>query len=124
MPVTQAGRWRGVSWGLRLQIAFRPSYHLQLCRLSKLDAGGVLVGGHDSKWHSSLLTIYSHADYPSWTLEGCQLGVTTSKWPSSLPTSYSRAGYPSWMLEGHQLGGHGLLVFLSFAPVLVTQARH
>ena len=48
VPITQAGRWRGVSWGSRLQMAFNPP------------------------------TTCIRAGYPSWTLEGRQLGVTTT----------------------------------------------
>ena len=44
VPVTQARRWWGVSWGSRLQMAFKSSYHLQSCRLAKLDVEGRKLG--------------------------------------------------------------------------------
>jgi len=94
MSITQVGRWSDVSCGSPLQMAFKFSYHLKLCRLPKLDTRMASVAGHDYKRPSSLLTICSHASYPSWTLEGLQLGVTTT---------------------------NGLQVFPPFAAVLVTQ---
>ena len=94
VPVTQAGHWRGISWESWLQMAFRSSYHLQPCRLLKLDAGATSVVGHHYKWPSSFLTIWNCAGYPSWTLEWRQLRVTTT---------------------------NGLQVFPPFAAVLVTQ---
>ena len=74
MPVVQAGCWRGVSWGSRIQMAFKSSYHQQPYWLPKLGTGGALIGGHDYKWPSSLLTTYSHAGHPSWTPEGASVG--------------------------------------------------
>jgi len=66
-----------VCWGSQLQMTFKSSCHLQPCRLPKVDAWGASVGGHDYKWPSSPPTTYSRAGYPSYTLEGHQLGVTT-----------------------------------------------
>jgi len=37
VPITQAGRWRSVSWGSSLQMAFNTFNHLQPYRLPKLD---------------------------------------------------------------------------------------
>jgi len=97
MWATQVGRWRGVRWGSKLEMAFKSFYQLQPCRLSKLGAKGTSIGGHDYKWPSSLLTTSSCAGYPSWALEGHQLGVTTT---------------------------NGLQVFLPSAAVPVNQVGH
>jgi len=78
VPVTQAGRWKGINWVLRLQMAFKSSHRFQPCWLPKLDAEGASIGVHDYKWPSSPPTTYSHADYPSWMSEGHQLGITTT----------------------------------------------
>ena len=112
-------------------MAFKSSYRLQPCRLSKLDAGGISWGSR-LQWPSTPPTTCSRADYPSWTLEGRQLWVTTTnglqvflplaavsiaqvgswsgvswghgyKWLSSILITYSCAGYPRWVLEGRQL---------------------
>ena len=48
-------------------MAFKSSYHLQSCRLPKLDAQGASVGAHNYKWRSSPPTTYSHVGYPKWT---------------------------------------------------------
>jgi len=58
------------------------------------------------KLPSSLLTIYSRAGYPSWTLEGRHLRIANTNGLLSLLFICSRAGYPSWTLEEHQFGGH------------------
>jgi len=95
--VTQAGRWRTVSWGSRLQVAFKSSYHWQLCPLPKLntraasvgvtttnglqvevDTRAASTGGHDYKWPLSSPTTCNLTGHPSWTVEGHQLGVTTT----------------------------------------------
>jgi len=73
-------------------MAFKSWYHLQSCQLPKLDTGGASVGSHDFKRPLSLLIIRSHAGYPSWTLEGRQLGVTTLRWHSN---DFSREGTPN-----------------------------
>jgi len=123
MRVSQAGCWGCVSWGSRLQMAFKYSYYLKPFRLPKLDARGPSIGGHGYKWPSSLLTTCSRASYLSWTLGGiswghhykwpflssyhlqpCRLpklgtsGASVAshnyKWPSSPPVNCSCAGYP------------------------------
>ena len=124
VSATQAGRWKSVSWGSLLQMAFKSSNHLQLCRLPKLDAGGASVGVHYYKWPSCTPSTCSRADYPSWTLEERQLGFTTTNGlPSSPPTTCSRANYPSWMLKERQLGVttiNGLHVLLPLAAMPTT----
>jgi len=64
--------------GSRLQMALIFSYHLQLCGLSNLGAGGVSVGGHGYKWPSDLPTNYSRVGCPSLVLDGRQLGFMTT----------------------------------------------
>jgi len=97
VPVIQAGRWRGVSRGSRLQMAFKSSYYLQPCQLPKLDTGGALVGGHDYKWPSSPPSTSSRHKLDAG---GVLVGGHDYKWPSSLLTICSRAGSPSWTLGG------------------------
>ena len=56
-------------------------------------------------------------------LEDHQLGVTTTKYPSNLLTTYSCAGYPRWTMEERQLGvttTNGIQVFLQFVAVPVN----
>ena len=131
MPVTQAECWRGiswghhykwplsppntcsrvgypwgmlggVSWGSRLQMAFKSSYHLQSCGLPKLDAGGASVEGHDYKWPLSLLP-------PAAVLVtqvGCWSGVS---WGSRLQMAF-KSSYHLLPCRLPKLGGGGAAV--------------
>uniref|UniRef100_A0A7C9DAR0 Uncharacterized protein n=1 Tax=Opuntia streptacantha TaxID=393608 RepID=A0A7C9DAR0_OPUST len=87
VPATQAGRCRTVSCGSPLQMAFKPSYHLQPCRLPRPDAIEPSVGGHDYKCPSIPPTTCSRAGcpsgYPNQMTEECQLGGHEYKWPSN-----------------------------------------
>jgi len=123
--VTQAGRRRGVSWGSQLQMAFQSTYHLQPCRLPKLDAGGASVGGSrlqmafESSYHLQPCRL------PKMDIGGASVGCHNYEWPSSLPTTCSHAGYPSWTLKECQLGvttTNVLQVFLPPTVMPVTQA--
>jgi len=53
VPIFQVGQQRSVSWGSQLQMTFNSSNHFQPCRLPKLDNREVSVGGHDYKWPSN-----------------------------------------------------------------------
>ena len=99
------------------KVAFKSCNHLRPCRLTKLDDEGALAGQATQMWPSSLRTIRSYAGYPSWTLKGLKLGVTTPRWPSNnRSTICSRAGYPSWTTKGRQVG----LTTLSWTLSLLT----
>ena len=88
-----------------LQMAFKPSNHLQPCRLPKLEDGGTLVGVHDNK-RSSFKSSY-HLELcrlPKLDSGGASVRGRDYKCPSNPPTTYSHAGYPIWTLGEHQLG--------------------
>jgi len=59
------------------KVALKSSYHLRPCWLTKLDNEGASAGHTTHMWPSGLLTIRSHAGYPSWTLKWHLLSVTT-----------------------------------------------
>jgi len=152
VSAAQTGRWRAVSWGSRLQMALKCSYHLQPCQLRNLDNGGgsvgvraskssyhlqlfklpkfdtrgPSVGGHDYKMASKSFCHLQPCRLPKLDTGGASVGGHDYKWPSSPPTIYSHAGYPSWTPEGCQLGvtsTNGFQVLLPSATMPATQVR-
>jgi len=106
------------------KVTLKSSYHLQSCRLPKLDTGGTSIGDHDNKWPSSPSTTCSRVGHPSWTLKEGQLGVTTT---NTFKPSYHLQSCRLHKLDAGvaSVGGHttnGLQFLLPLAAVPATQA--